>query len=290
MPAWGLDGPWRDRTGFAPNVEQASGLAWITGYEDLPMIPRGVCDPVGGMHTIVAIVMALEERDRTGQGVLVEVPLVEPALNVAAEQVLEWSAYGELLGRLENRGPTACPQVVLTCQPSTSESRYERNQIALAVETDAEWAALVEWMGAPGWALGPAFATQSGRREQEDLIEEKLATFFASRECDDTVNALLAAGIPAAPLVNAHFISPNPQLEARGFFQDFEHPVAGPMRYPDLPFRFSSRPEGLHHGPPPVMGEHNDAILAGELGLSPDELESLRKKKVIGDRPSFEIG
>ncbi len=290
MPAWGLDGPWRDRTGFAPNVEQASGLAWITGYKDLPMIPRGVCDPVGGMHTIVAIVMALEERDRTGQGVLVEVPLVEPALNIAAEQVLEWSAYGELLGRLENRGPTASPQAVFTCRPSESESRYTRDQIALAIETDAQWEALIHFVGRPSWASDPTLTKEAGRRDQEDFVEAELASYFASRKCDEVVAGLVEAGIPAATLVNAHFISPNPQLEARGFFQIFEHPVAGPMRYPDLPFRYSSRPQGLHYMRPPVMGEHNEEILAGELGLSRQELESLREKKVIGDRPSFEIG
>ncbi|MFK7895002.1 MAG: CaiB/BaiF CoA transferase family protein [Myxococcota bacterium] len=290
MPAWGLDGPWRDRTGFAPNVEQASGMAWITGYADLPMIPRGVCDPVGGMHTIVALVTALEERGRTGQGMLVEVPLVEPALNLAVEQVLEWSVFGELLGRSENRGPTACPQAVFSCQKAEKETRYTRDQVAIAIETDAQWAALVAFLGSPDWATASALETESGRRSEEDAIETALAAEFASRECDALVEGLVAAGIPASTLVNAHFISPNPQLESRQFFQTFSHPVAGDMRYPDLPFRYSSRPNGLHRTPPPVMGEHNEEILGGELGLSHQELATLQEKNVIGDRPSFEIG
>ena len=100
MPAFGLSGPWRDRTGFAMTIEQASGLAWMTGHAGgPPMVPRGVCDPVGGMHAAFAMMLALEHRERTGEAQLIEVALIEPALNIAAEQVIEWSANGVLLER-----------------------------------------------------------------------------------------------------------------------------------------------------------------------------------------------
>jgi crotonobetainyl-CoA:carnitine CoA-transferase CaiB-like acyl-CoA transferase len=100
MPAFGLDGPWRDRTGFAQTIECVSGMAWVTGYEDTgPMLPRGVCDPLGGMHAAFACLLALRERERTGVGSLVEAVLVEAALNAAAEQVVEHDASGVVLGR-----------------------------------------------------------------------------------------------------------------------------------------------------------------------------------------------
>ncbi|MHA7837634.1 MAG: hypothetical protein ACX98W_09270, partial [bacterium] len=67
------------------------------------------------------------------------------------------------------------------------------------------------------------------------------------------------------------------------------HPVAGRKRYPGLPFRLSSREGGWHRSPPPVLGQHNDEVLGGELGLSAEELARLRKEKVIGERPAFEI-
>ena len=130
MPAFGLDGPWRDRNGFAMTIEQASGLAWITGYRDLPLVVRGACDPLGGMHAVFALLMALEHRRRTGEGQLVEVPLLETALNVAAEQVIEHSAYGALLERDENRGPVSAPQGVYAC---AGDDVF----VAVAVETDA---------------------------------------------------------------------------------------------------------------------------------------------------------
>ena len=110
MPAFGLDGPWKDRAGWASNVDQVSGMSWVTGYEDFPIIVRAACDPVGGMHGVFALMLGLESRRRTQRGQLIELPLVEPALTLAAEQVIEYTAYGELLTASGNRGPYAAPQ------------------------------------------------------------------------------------------------------------------------------------------------------------------------------------
>ena len=81
MPAFGLDGPWRDRPGFAQTMEQVTGLAWLTGHvDDQPRIQRGPCDPNGGMHAVIGALVALEVRDRTGEGSLVESTMFEAAL------------------------------------------------------------------------------------------------------------------------------------------------------------------------------------------------------------------
>jgi crotonobetainyl-CoA:carnitine CoA-transferase CaiB-like acyl-CoA transferase len=288
MPAWGLDGPWKDRTGFAPSVEQASGLAWMTGYEDMPLIPRGVCDPVGGMHTVYALAMALEERDRTKQGMLVEVPLVEPALNMAAEQVIEWTAYGELLTRRENRGPVASPQAVFECQVSSREARYEKKFVALSIVTDAHWSILVELLGRPSWAVVPEYETDPGRRGAEQTIEAELAKWFANQDCDEAADRLLAAGIPAAALANGYMLSPNPQLEARGFRHELDHAVTGIKAYAGLPFQLSNEAATVYAWAAPTMGQHNDEVLA-EIGVSEAERAALREKQVIGERPAFDV-
>ena len=95
MPAFGLDGPWRDRVGFAQTMEQASGMAWLTGEPDgPPLIPRGPCDPIAGLHAAFAAIAGLEVRDRTGAGLQIESTMVEAALNVAAEAIVEFGAYG----------------------------------------------------------------------------------------------------------------------------------------------------------------------------------------------------
>ena len=116
MPAWGLTGPWRDRPGFAENMEQVTGLAWVTGYRDgPPVVPRGPCDPLGGLHAAFAVLVCLWVRERSGVAESIEAPLVDSAVNVAAEQVIDFSAVGHLWERVGNRGPLGAPQGVYAC-------------------------------------------------------------------------------------------------------------------------------------------------------------------------------
>ena len=111
MPAFGLSGPWRDRVGFAMTIEQASGLAWVTGFpEREPVVPRGVCDPVGGMTAVFALLAALEKRGQGAGGQQVEVALLEVGLTLAGEQVIEQSAYGVRIDRAGNVGPVSAPR------------------------------------------------------------------------------------------------------------------------------------------------------------------------------------
>ncbi len=109
MPAFGLDGPWRARGGFAQTMEQLTGMAWVTGYEGgPPIIPGGPVDPMVGAHAALALVAALEHRRRTGVGQLVEVPLVEVATAVTAEQVIRYAIDGTLLERRGSGGVYRC--------------------------------------------------------------------------------------------------------------------------------------------------------------------------------------
>ena len=97
MPAFGLDGPWRDRTGFAQTMECLTGMSWLTGFaEGPPVLVRGACDPLAGMHAAFATMLALIARDRHGGGRLVEAAMVESVLNAAAEQVVEYFSSGTL--------------------------------------------------------------------------------------------------------------------------------------------------------------------------------------------------
>lgn len=301
MPAWGLSGPWHSRVGFAANVEQASGLAWLTGYPDLPLIVRGVCDPVGGMHTLVGILAALEARRKTGKGQLVECALVEPALNLAAEQVIEWSAYGKLLERRGNRGPAAAPQGCYRCRGDAATDRlHSPNEpwLALSVESDAQWQGLCRALSHPAWSAAAQFENARGRHAAHDVLDMHLARWAATRTAEDAAALLRAEGVPAEALVNAHFLVPNPQLEHRAFFRTLEHPVSGPTRYPAaFPARMSqaaaahtaqaAAPRGADRAAP-TLGRHTEQVLAEELGLGREELAALAEAGVIGTRPAWE--
>jgi crotonobetainyl-CoA:carnitine CoA-transferase CaiB-like acyl-CoA transferase len=280
MPAFGLDGPWRDRVGFAQTMEQISGLAWVTGYADgPPVIPRGPCDPLAGMHAVVALLVALEHRRRTGEGQLVESTMVEAVLNATADQVLEWQAYGRLLGRDGNHAPEACPQNVYAC-------RGDEQWLALAVETDAQWYALVELLERPAWTTDARLATGTGRRAAQDRLDAELGRWCATQDRDALVERLLARGIPAAPVLPARDAAANPQMRARGFFEAVVHPVTGTHEMPGLPMRFSALDGRWYRAPAPTLGQHNDEVLRELLGLDDDTIAALRAAGVIGERPA----
>lgn len=280
MPAFGLDGPWKDRAGFAMTVEQVTGLAWVTGYEDLPLVMRGVCDPLGSTHAVFALGLALEERRRTGLGQVVEVALVEPALAVAAEQVIEASAHGVVLGRSGNQMPHAAPQGVF-------DTRHEDECLAVSITTEAEWRGLCVALRADDWRNDEALSSHAGRYAAHDQLVARLSAWARSRTRDECLSALLAQGVPASAVIDGHRLHPNEQLAARRFFQTMEHPVTGRTRYPSFPADFSLFERELHRGPPPTLGQHNREILQGELGLTDTAFERLEAEGLVGTRPSF---
>ena len=163
MPGFGLDGPWRDLSAFAFVIEDASGLTWLTGHPDLlPFEPYTIGDPNAGLHALFGLMVALEHRANTGEGGLVEAAMVDAGLNVAAEQVIEASAYGALLARDGNRGPTAAPQNLYQAAGPDEDGRDD-SWVAIAVATDGQWKSLRTALGEPEWAADPALATAAGR-------------------------------------------------------------------------------------------------------------------------------
>lgn len=280
MPGFGLDGPWRDVSAFAFVIEDASGLTWLTGHPDLlPIEPYCVGDPNAGLHALCALMLALEHRDRTGEGDLVEVAMADAALNVAAEQVIEHSAYGALLQRDGNRGPMAAPQNLYRAAPP--EGGRDDSWVAIAVADDDQWCALRRALGDPAWASDPALAGAAGRRGAHHLVDAGLQEWCRARPAREIVEVLWAAGVPVGEVHQPHEQSELPQLRSRGFFETVDHPVIGESRYATLPMSFSRGPRERHRRPAPLLGEHNAELLGG-LGLSAAEIDALAAEGVIG--------
>jgi len=283
MPAFGLSGPWRDNTGFAQTMEQLSGLAWLTGHpDDQPRIPRGPCDPIAGMHASFAFLVALAERAATGHGHHVESTMVEGALNIAAEQSVEFSAYGHLMQRDGNRSALAAPQGLYPCaggQPGAEE------WLAISIASDAQWRALCGALGDPEWTSDEALQTRAGRRAAHDTIDEQLREWTRTRERSALASELRERGIPASEVANpGRLLQTNPQFQARGYFETPPHPVVGEMPLASLPFRYSGVDHWLRT-PSPKLGQDNERVLCGILGLSSEDLRQLETDGVIGDRP-----
>ncbi|WP_297773766.1 CoA transferase [Mycobacterium sp.] len=271
MPAFGLDGPWRDRVGFAQTMEQATGMAWMTGHADgPPVIPRGVCDPIAGLHAAFAAVAALVIRDRGGAGMQVESTMVEAALNVAAEMLVEYSRNGIVMRRNGNRGPGAETQGVYRCRG------------------DDEWVALAA-MDAPARASLAGLLNQpelTGSDERADDIDKLISDWAAGRSVTEAVDALRAAGVAAARVTPAAALLTDPHLHARGFWETVDHPVAGSFLCTGMPFAFLGQPRRWVRRVPPLYGQHTGEVLTEILGHSERDLADLRRSGTISDRPA----
>ena len=278
MPAFGLDGPWRDRVGFAPTMEQIAGLAWVTGLPDTaPVTPRGACDPLAGVHAAFVVLAALNFAERTGSGQLVELPMLETVLNATAIQAIESEVFGTTLSRRGNRGHGDSIQNIYRCAG-------DDDWIAVTVRDDRQWRALIELMDRPAWC-DEELSTVAGRLQRADDVDRRLADWFARQPRDSTVERLAAAGVPAAPVVSPSLVTDNPQLCHRGFLETLHHPSTGAGLYPCPPFaRLAGQDKWLLR-PPPRLGEHNEDILRDRCGLTDDELTRLATSGVIGTRP-----
>ncbi|MDT5132242.1 MAG: hypothetical protein QOE41_1553 [Mycobacterium sp.] len=279
MPAFGLDGPWRDRVGFAPTMEQIAGLAWVTGLPGGPPVaPRGACDPLAGVHAAFALLAALEFARRTGRGQLVELPMIETVLNVTAAQTIEYEVFGRTLERRGNRGHTGAVQNVYRCAG-------DDNWVALTVRTDGEWQSLVQLMDRPSWADAPGVATVRQRQERADEIDRHLQEWFGVQELGAVVDRLAGVGVPAAAVVSPSAVTDNPQLRHRGFFERLRHPRTGPGWYPCPPFARLAGASGWLFRPAPTLGEHSREVLSSLCGLTDHDLGRLAAQAVIGNRP-----
>jgi crotonobetainyl-CoA:carnitine CoA-transferase CaiB-like acyl-CoA transferase len=267
-PGYGIEGEWRERLAYAPTIEAQAGIAWTTGFPDRgPEPPSGIADAMGGAHATFALLLALEHRRRTGRGMFLECPMVGASLNVAAQQIVEFAAYGVLLERLGNRSATGVAQGVFRTADVDADGTQDR-WVAVSVEDDAQRHALAA-------VLGVAV--------DDDQFEDRIAGWCAARATDDIVATVSGVGVPCEPVVRAHEHDRLPPVVARSLFERVDHPVTGTADYIGAPFRFTRGPRHHHRARSPLLGEHNRDVLTRVLSLSNADVDQLEADGVIGD-------
>ncbi|NNE73953.1 MAG: CoA transferase [Acidimicrobiales bacterium] len=278
MPAYGTTGPWRDRVGFAMTMEQVSGLANRTGHPDHdPLLPKGAVDFISGSHAAFAIGLALAERERTGRAQLVEVPLIEGALQASAEQAIEWSAYGTVVSRIGNRSTTGYQ----SCVPAAGDDEW----LAISVETDRQWQALAALVGADTGLDWAGIDWAGGGDAVWRVIDAVVTTWSSNLPARQGAAVLTKLGVPAAACLHYNDSGYASQLEWREFYEWHEHPITGWTPYQRMPVWVDGahRPLG---GRAPTLGEHTDEILRDVVGLSGAAIEQLWADGVTGDWPA----
>ena len=279
MPAYGLDGPWRDRGGYAQTMEMTSGMACATGWPDAtPEIPNGPCDPIAGSHATLGLILALERVAAGGEGVLVEAAMISAALSVAAEVVIEQSAYGADRQRMGNRSNVIAPQGIYPTSEPDQVGLGDRRWVALSVIDDAGWQALCSLIDRTTWTEW----SERQRHERHDEIDVAISEWTSRSTVAQVVEALSMHGIPVGEVMLGHLVPELEQLEHRGFFERIEHPKTGLNTHASIPVRWSTLTGPVLAGPAPMLGEHDDDVWLTQVGLSEAEYRSLRDAGVIG--------
>ena len=279
MPSYGCDGPYSLYMGNGGTTEPMSGLSSLMGYGDDPPMNLGIMhtDPVSGLYGLASLLIALHHRNRTGQGQLIDRSQQETSVHLIAHQVMDHTINGAPGTPKGNRDDRMAPHGNFPCDGDDS-------WVAIAVRSDQEWQRLCGIMSESELAEDGRFSDAAGRLSHVDELEQLVAQWTRERNAYDIMTQLQAADIPCAPVLNAHEVLENPQLKARGFFEEVDHPQTGAYLHAGTPWRLSRSPSRVRR-PAPALGQHSDQVLSTLLGVSEDELLSLLERGIIGDTP-----
>lgn len=276
MSAFGAGSVHRDCRAYGSTLEQGSGLPSVVGDPDGPPVMSHTAfgDAVGGLNGCAAVLTALIHAKLTGKGQFIDLAQIECMMPFAAPWITAHSIDGQEPVKYGNRHPDFVPH---GCFPCAGADHW----IMVAVSSDAMWPKLARLLGRADWAGDAAFKTATGRRAIENDIEAAIAAWTAARDSEAAMHELQAAGIAAGVARLPVELLQDPQLHARGFIQYVDRAFIGKHPQPSMPFRESSKPFAIRSAPP-TLGEHNDEILGGLLGLSEAEIAQLARDGIIG--------
>ena len=272
ISGFGQTGPDAFKPAYDQIIQGLSGVMDVNGDERLHPLRCGfpVCDTVGGLNGAFAIMAALFHRERTGEGQLVDVALIDSIM-----PLMGWVAANLLIG---GKPPVPMGNDNFTAAPSGTFATSD-GHINIAANQQAHWESVCEVLGVPELTTDPRFekrdVRKANRRELTPLIEAKLRT----RPTAEWADALNAKGVPSGEILDLGAALRAPQIAHRGSIQSVREPELGELKLFGLTAIFERTPGGVET-PPPRLGAHN-AEVYGALGYGADELERLKRENVI---------
>ncbi len=271
----GKSGRLASMAGYGYHAAGVAGFFELTGWPDrTPVGPwNAYTDTVAPRFLTTTLLAALDHRRRTGEGQHIDLGQMEAALHFLAPEILARQTTDLAFTRNGNRSLDAAPQGAYPCAG-------EDEWLTIAIESDAQWAALRRVLGDPEWARDPALETLTGRLAAHDAIDAELAAWTRERKPRDAMATLLDAGVPAGHVQRSSDLQNDPQLAHRGFYRHFDHAEMGNIPYSGHSFRVSGYDNGPR-GPAPLIGGESFEVLAEELGFAPEEVADLMASGVI---------
>jgi len=248
------------------------GLMSVTGLPSTGPTRVGipVSDLAAGLYLTVAILAALHERDRTGEGQWVRTSLLEAMIAMMDFQAARWTVAGEVPGQEGNNHPTMTP---MGCFETAD------GHLNVAGAGGRLWDALCAVVGLPELARDPRYDTVAKRTAARPELNALIAERLRQRPTAEWVSALNEAGVPAGPVYRVDETFADPQVGHLGMVAGVEHPVLGHLGLVRAPVT-TSRAVASVRAPSPEAGQHTAEVLA-ELGLSPEQVADLRRRGVV---------
>ena len=278
--AYGYTGPWRRAGSRARTVDATCGMSYLTGYENGPSYraSNNYMDHSVGNNVAYALLLALYQRNKTGEGMRIDLTMQETGVSAIGPAILE-TQRGITRSRLGCGHLWKSPHNVFPCRGS---DRW----IAIAVSTDEEWQRLQKAMDEPLWAEDSRFETAQGRWNHRHHLGDLLSEWTQTQDDQELMNHLQSNGVAAGAVLTAEDLVANPHLGERGYIEEFENvnaPQIGPRKYAGRPFRMEGISFAIRHVA--ALGEHNVETLRDVAGLSDDEITTLANEGIISTQP-----
>ncbi len=274
ITGFGHTGPRAKEPGYDVALQGISGLMSITGEPGGPPVKVGVAwiDILSGLHAAVAILAALHERERSGEGQHLDLSLFDVALASLANQAQRYLLVGEVPQRLGSAHPQIVPYQAFEAQDG---------YLILAAGNDAQFRRTCEVLGLDELAGDPRFASNAGRVEHREEVVSALAARFITQPRAVWLERLTAVQVPVTPVNDIAEAFADPQVEAREMLWHLPHPLLGTLTMPASPLKTLSRTPLKPTSAPPLLGEHSEEVLREVLELSPEEIDGLIQAGVV---------
>jgi formyl-CoA transferase len=274
LSGFGQTGPYRDRPGFGAIGESMGGMRYVTGYPDRPPVRAGISlgDSVAAMYGVIGALMALHARQANGgRGQVVDVALYEAVFSLMESLVPEY----DVTGFVRARSGASLPGIVPSNTYTTRDGKY----LVIGANADSIFKRLMAAIGREDLASDPSLASNEGRVERTEELDEVIAAWAAEHDLEDALAVLARAQVPAGKIYDASDIVRDLHYRARGMLEQHRLADGTPIKLPGIVPKLSQTP-GQTRWLGPRLGEHTDEVL-GNLGYSAQDIDALRRDGVV---------